>query len=132
MIIGEATGPANIYVQRATLNGRPLAVPRIHHADIAAGGTFRFVMGPRPSAWGTGGEFDASQTAREVASAEVNRLIASSVTLVRPLTKPTGSPVSWIPSGPPPAKVQPLPRPRHGRTATTGPGRFRCGRDCRA
>ena len=58
-------GGRNLYVQSATLNGRPLDVPVIHHADIVAGGTLAFVMGDKPSAWGCGGEFDAARAARE-------------------------------------------------------------------
>ncbi len=44
--------PANIYIQSATLNGRPLDAPVLSHADIVAGGALTFVMGPKPSAWG--------------------------------------------------------------------------------
>jgi putative alpha-1,2-mannosidase len=42
---------ANVYIQSATLNGKPLDVPVISHAQIVAGGTLDFVMGPRPSRW---------------------------------------------------------------------------------
>ncbi|WP_426662034.1 GH92 family glycosyl hydrolase [Rhodanobacter aciditrophus] len=45
---------ANVYIQSATLNGRPLEVPVISHAQIVAGGTLDFVMGPRPSRWAAG------------------------------------------------------------------------------
>ena len=68
-VLGEHAGPASPYVQSATLNGVPLEVPEIHHADILSGGTLRFVMGPRPSAWGTGGEFNAALAASETARA---------------------------------------------------------------
>lgn len=64
----ENTGPENLYVQSATLDGVPLEKPEIHHADILAGRTLGFVMGPRPSAWGTAGEFDAATAALETAS----------------------------------------------------------------
>ena len=67
VIVGENAGPLNMYVQSATLNGRALTEPRIRHRDIVAGGTLRFVMGPRPSAWGTAGEFDAARAAEEIA-----------------------------------------------------------------
>jgi predicted alpha-1,2-mannosidase len=50
-VVGENAGGANLFVQRATLNGRPLDEPSIRHADIVAGGELRFVMGPQPSAW---------------------------------------------------------------------------------
>ena len=68
-VIGETAGGANLFVQRATLNGRPLEEPGLRHADIVAGGELRFVMGPQPSAWGTGGDFDAAAAAVEVAPA---------------------------------------------------------------
>jgi predicted alpha-1,2-mannosidase len=43
---------SNIYVQSVTLNGMPLNVPYITWAQIQAGGTLGFVMGPQPSQWG--------------------------------------------------------------------------------
>ena len=67
-VIGENAGPSSPYVQSATLNGVPLERPKIDHASITAGGTLRFVMGPRPSAWGTGGDFDAGAAAKETAT----------------------------------------------------------------
>jgi predicted alpha-1,2-mannosidase len=44
----------NRYIQSATLNG--VAYPRnyLTHADLLAGGTLTFTMGPAPSSWGTG------------------------------------------------------------------------------
>lgn len=56
-ITAENAGGANLYVQSATLDGVPLEAPRIHHADILAGSTLAFVMGPHPSAWGTAMDF---------------------------------------------------------------------------
>ncbi|MEO5914801.1 MAG: GH92 family glycosyl hydrolase [Luteolibacter sp.] len=56
-VIAENSGGANIYVQSATLNGQPLDTPIIHHSDILAGSTLSFVMGPSPTAWGTGQDF---------------------------------------------------------------------------
>jgi predicted alpha-1,2-mannosidase len=42
----------NLYVQSVTLNGMPLQKPEIRHADLKAGATLRFEMGPSPvSAW---------------------------------------------------------------------------------
>ncbi|MGO4382305.1 GH92 family glycosyl hydrolase [Pseudoduganella sp. RAF53_2] len=41
----------NVYVQSVTLNGKPLSVPVISHAQIVAGGKLEFVMGPAPSTW---------------------------------------------------------------------------------
>jgi len=68
-VAGENVSAENLYVQRATLNGRTLDEPSIHHADVVAGGELKFVMGSRPSAWGTRGEFDAVAAAAEVAPA---------------------------------------------------------------
>ncbi len=45
----------HVYVQSVALDGKPLATPTLHHADLHAGGTLSFVMGPAPSAWGQGG-----------------------------------------------------------------------------
>jgi predicted alpha-1,2-mannosidase len=45
----------NIYVQSATLNGKPYGKSYLQHADLAAGGELVFQMGPRPNErWGTG------------------------------------------------------------------------------
>jgi putative alpha-1,2-mannosidase len=41
----------NIYIQSATLNGKPLDIPVITYAQIQAGGTLEFVMGLKQSAW---------------------------------------------------------------------------------
>jgi predicted alpha-1,2-mannosidase len=50
----EAPGVSStsMYVQSVELNGAPLAVPSLHHADLRAGGSLRFVMGPTPGSWG--------------------------------------------------------------------------------
>ena len=45
---------ANIYIQSATLNGKPLEEPVITWAQIQAGGELAFVMGPKPSRWAAG------------------------------------------------------------------------------
>jgi predicted alpha-1,2-mannosidase len=42
----------NIYVQSVELNGAPLTTPEIKHADLKAGGSLSFVLGPAPSMWG--------------------------------------------------------------------------------
>ncbi|HEX3084529.1 MAG TPA: GH92 family glycosyl hydrolase [Pyrinomonadaceae bacterium] len=39
----------NIYIQSATLNGRPHPIPFLTHRDLMAGGQLVFEMGPRPS-----------------------------------------------------------------------------------
>ncbi|MBZ0272089.1 GH92 family glycosyl hydrolase [bacterium] len=57
-IVAENTSDTNIYVQSATLNDEPLTEPWIAHADVAAGGELRFVMGASPSSWGQGEMFE--------------------------------------------------------------------------
>lgn len=53
---GVRKSPADIYVQSATLNGRPLNRAWIKHSEIVNGGTLRFQLGPEPNAnWGAGG-----------------------------------------------------------------------------
>ncbi|MFC4043224.1 GH92 family glycosyl hydrolase [Dactylosporangium siamense] len=44
----------NRYIQSATLNGVTYTKNYLTHADLLAGGTLNFVMGPNPSSWGTG------------------------------------------------------------------------------
>lgn len=58
-ITAANSGGSNLYVQSATLDGLPLNTAVIHHADIMAGKTLAFVMGPNPSSWGTGEDFSA-------------------------------------------------------------------------
>jgi predicted alpha-1,2-mannosidase len=44
----------NIYIQSATLNGKPLTKSYIRHSDIEKGGTLEFVMGSKPNKeWGS-------------------------------------------------------------------------------
>ena len=42
----------NVYIQSATLNGKPLTIPVIRYEDILAGASLKLVMGPAPSRWG--------------------------------------------------------------------------------
>ena len=44
---------ANVYIQSATLNGKPLDIPVITWEQIQAGGVLHFIMGPKPSEWGS-------------------------------------------------------------------------------
>ncbi|BCY11269.1 GH92 family glycosyl hydrolase [Actinoplanes sp. L3-i22] len=44
----------NRYIQNATLNGVAYTKNYLTHADLLAGGTLAFTMGPNPSSWGTG------------------------------------------------------------------------------
>lgn len=44
----------NIYIQSATLNGKPLNKPWFYHEELVKGGTLVFKMGPRPNEkWGS-------------------------------------------------------------------------------
>ena len=45
---------ANVYIQSATLNGKPLDTPIVTYEQIVAGGELAFVMGPTPSRWASG------------------------------------------------------------------------------
>lgn len=55
VVEAENNSPQNVYIQSATLDGRPFDRTWIGHDEITAGGTLRFVMGPEPNrAWGTG------------------------------------------------------------------------------
>jgi predicted alpha-1,2-mannosidase len=50
------SSPADIYVQGAWLNGKPLDNCWIEHRQILDGGVLRFQLGPQPNtAWGTSG-----------------------------------------------------------------------------
>jgi predicted alpha-1,2-mannosidase len=52
----ERSGPADVYVQAAWLNGKPLARVWIRHSEILAGGVLKFRLGAEPNpAWGAGG-----------------------------------------------------------------------------
>jgi hypothetical protein len=52
-VIAENNGPQNLYIQSATLNGKPLTRTYFTHAELAVGGELRLVMGPKPNpAWG--------------------------------------------------------------------------------
>lgn len=44
--------PDAIYIQSAMLDGKPLDLPELRHADIVRGGTLEIVAGTQPSAWG--------------------------------------------------------------------------------
>jgi predicted alpha-1,2-mannosidase len=50
VVEAQDLSPINKYVTGATLNGKPLDRCSVGHADIAAGGTLRFTMGPEPNA----------------------------------------------------------------------------------
>jgi predicted alpha-1,2-mannosidase len=48
-IIAENNSPENVYVQSATLNGKPLTRSWFTHAELAAGGELVLKMGPKPN-----------------------------------------------------------------------------------
>ncbi len=53
-IVARGNSPTNVYIQSATLNGRPWTQPWFRHADIANGATLELVMGAKPNpAWGS-------------------------------------------------------------------------------
>jgi len=55
VIIGKNASAKNKYIQSAKLNGQPLNVPQLTHADVLKGGTLEFVMGDRANRnWGKG------------------------------------------------------------------------------
>lgn len=51
-VIAKGLSKTNIYVQRATLNGKALAQAWFKHSDILKGGTLLLEMGAKPSKWG--------------------------------------------------------------------------------
>lgn len=54
VITASHNSAKNVYIQSATLNGKPLDKPWFTHADIANGGTLQFKMGPTPNKnWGS-------------------------------------------------------------------------------
>jgi putative alpha-1,2-mannosidase len=50
-VIAEDNSDANVYIQSATLDGKPLARPVITWEEILSGATLKFKMGPTPSQW---------------------------------------------------------------------------------
>ncbi len=52
-ISAPSNSEKNIYIQAATLNGHPLAIPVITYADIQRGGELSLQMGDSPSKWGS-------------------------------------------------------------------------------
>lgn len=52
LVTGENVGEANIYVQSATWQGKPLNECKLTHKQIWEGGELHFVMGDTPSDWG--------------------------------------------------------------------------------
>ncbi|KAF1005976.1 MAG: hypothetical protein GAK28_02884 [Luteibacter sp.] len=53
-IVVHNNSERNIYIQSATLNGKPWTKPWFSHADIANGAVLEFTMGPEPNtSWGS-------------------------------------------------------------------------------
>ncbi|HVU35750.1 MAG TPA: glycoside hydrolase domain-containing protein [Opitutaceae bacterium] len=52
VIEAKNNSDTNIYVQSATLNGRPLDRAYLSYAELSSGATLVLTMGPAPSAWG--------------------------------------------------------------------------------
>jgi hypothetical protein len=50
-VIAQNNSAINLYIQSATLNGKPLTSSVLHYRDITQGATLRFVMGAKPSSW---------------------------------------------------------------------------------
>lgn len=55
-VIAHGNSDKNVYVQSLKLNGRPWDRAWLQHEDIADGGVLEFVMGSKPSAWGSGAD----------------------------------------------------------------------------
>ncbi|MEU8610563.1 GH92 family glycosyl hydrolase [Actinoplanes sp. NPDC048791] len=53
-VTAPGVSDTNRYIQSATLNGVAYTKNYLTHADLIAGGTLTFTMGPSPSSWGTG------------------------------------------------------------------------------
>jgi putative alpha-1,2-mannosidase len=53
VIEAKNDSPENVYIQSATLNGKPLNKPWIYHGDVVRGATLALTMGPEPNIdWG--------------------------------------------------------------------------------
>lgn len=52
LVEAKDNSPENVYIQSATLNGKPYNHCYLTHADLMAGGTLVLQMGPNPSEWG--------------------------------------------------------------------------------
>jgi len=52
VVEGINASSVNVYVQSATLNGKPLDQAWLRHSDIKNGAGLKFIMGPQPSDWG--------------------------------------------------------------------------------
>ena len=53
VITAKNNSPENKYIQSMTINGKPWANNWLPHSALEKGGAIEFVMGPKPSDWGT-------------------------------------------------------------------------------
>ncbi|WP_148371509.1 GH92 family glycosyl hydrolase [Bacteroides bouchesdurhonensis] len=54
-VIAKNASEMNIYIQSATLNGKPYTKNYLRHSDLMKGGTLKLIMGEKPStSWGSG------------------------------------------------------------------------------
>lgn len=72
VVRAENVSQKNKYIQRATLNGKPLNRPWFEHSDIGNGGTLVLQMGPRPNKqWGAAPESaPPSMTAEKIVAVQ--------------------------------------------------------------
>jgi putative alpha-1,2-mannosidase len=54
VISAPGNSPKNVYIQSATLNGKPLEIPVLTWQDIRSGGSLELETGPTPSKWASG------------------------------------------------------------------------------
>lgn len=52
-IVARNNSAKNLYIQSATLNGRPWSKAWFRHADVKDGAKLVLTMGPKPSSWGS-------------------------------------------------------------------------------
>jgi len=50
-VSAKGNSSSNVYIQSATINGKPLSIPVIRYEDLMQGASLEFVMGPQPSRW---------------------------------------------------------------------------------
>ena len=50
VISAKNQGPANVYVQGLTWNGKAVAGVEVQYSDLMKGGVLEFTMGPKPVA----------------------------------------------------------------------------------
>jgi putative alpha-1,2-mannosidase len=69
VVVAHGVSRENIYIQSATLNGRPLDRAWFRHAEIRDGATFEFEMGSKPSTWGAANPPPSASDGEPVAKA---------------------------------------------------------------